>query len=301
MRVQSNMYVNYPEIVKDNIKKRGDVSHNTISEDDITISDSAKKLATTARNKGSDFCAMRFSSVNEKIREIPAEYKCENLFKLELRAMSVSENERNIFEGHSENHVAVFGQWIDDNAEGYLSEDEVKNLKDQIETMVSEIDKLNAQEGYRGTSFESVFLLGASEAGLKKLNEMYVPEQQQAGFAEMIDEYVHFNASARNSIMERMTPDYMVVGIEKGLYKYKTEIVSDEQTFYQKEQAEVSDLCNRFLEGKMDKSSFYNEIKGYLSDYYGNRYEMRNQPEAVEGKVNDMLGKLQRMYFLEVI
>ena len=24
----------------------------------------------------------------------------------------------------------------------------------------------------------------------------------------MIDEYVHFNDSARNSIMERMTPDY---------------------------------------------------------------------------------------------
>ena len=31
----------------------------------------------------------------------------------------------------------------------------------------------------------------------------------------MIDEYVHFNDSARNSIMERMTPDYMVVGIWK--------------------------------------------------------------------------------------
>ena len=29
----------------------------------------------------------------------------------------------------------------------------------------------------------------------------------------MIDEYVHFNDSARNSIMEKMTPDYMVVGI----------------------------------------------------------------------------------------
>ena len=32
-------------------------------------------------------------------------------------------------------------------------------------------------------------------------------------FSDMIDEYVHFNDSARNSIMERMTPDYMVVGI----------------------------------------------------------------------------------------
>ena len=35
------------------------------------------------------------------------------------------------------------------------------------------------REGYRGTSYESVFLLGASEAGLRKVNEMYVPEQLQ--------------------------------------------------------------------------------------------------------------------------
>ncbi len=30
------------------------------------------------------------------------------------------------------------------------------------------MDSVNAREGYRGTSFESVFLLSASEAGLKK-------------------------------------------------------------------------------------------------------------------------------------
>ena len=34
-------------------------------------------------------------------------------------------------------------------------------------------------------------LLSASEAGLRKVNEMYVPEQFQAGFSDMIDEYVH--------------------------------------------------------------------------------------------------------------
>ena len=63
---------------------------------------------------------------------------------------------------------------------------------------------------------------------------MYVPEQFQAGFSDMIDEYVHFNDSARNSIMERMTPDYMVVGIgsKTESYKYKSEIISDETAFY---------------------------------------------------------------------
>lgn len=76
-------------------------------------------------------------------------------------------------------------------------------------------------------------MLSSSEAGLKKVNEMYIPEQFQADFPEMINEYVHFNTSARNSIMERMIPDYMVIGIgsKTESYKYKTEIIADEQAF----------------------------------------------------------------------
>ena len=35
--------------------------------------------------------------------------------------------------------------------------------------MTADVDFLNAQEGYRGTSYESVFLLSASEAGLRKV------------------------------------------------------------------------------------------------------------------------------------
>ena len=61
-----------------------------IQEDDIQISDSARKLVETARNKVSDFHTMHFSSINGEIREIPAEYKCENLFKLDLKATSIS-------------------------------------------------------------------------------------------------------------------------------------------------------------------------------------------------------------------
>ena len=53
-----------------------------VQEDDIQISDSARKLVETARNKVSDFHTMHFSSIMGEIREIPAEYKCENLFKL---------------------------------------------------------------------------------------------------------------------------------------------------------------------------------------------------------------------------
>ena len=143
-----------------------------------------------------------------------------------------------------------------------MTEDEIKDLKEKINTMTADMDSLNAKEGYRGTSYESVFLLSASEAGLRKVNEMYVPEQLQAGFSDMIDEYVHFNDSARNSIMEKMTPDYMVVGIgsKTESYKYKSEIISDEIAFYANEKKEISGICNQFLNGKTDQKLFCNEI-----------------------------------------
>ena len=297
MKVQGNRYINNPEMIKNKVEKQKMVPQNMISEDDVTISDSAKKLVKTARDKVSEFQAMHFSSINGEIKEIPAEYKCENLFQLELKASSIS-GDRSVFEGHSENQAAVFEKWIDENVAEYLSEDERNTLKGQIGTMVAAVDDLNAREGYRGTSFESVFLLSASEAGLNKINKMYVPEQLQAGFSDMIDEYVHFNESARDSIMERMTPDYMVVGIgsKTEAYKYKSEIISDERAFYTNEKKEISGICNQFLNGKTDQKLFCNEVKDRLNDYYGSRYELRNQPEAVEGRVNNMLDKLQHMF-----
>lgn len=296
MKIQGNTYISNLETMKNNINRKKNASHDIVLEDDITISDSAKKLAMEARDKVSEFRAMRFSSICGEIKEIPAEYKCENLFKLELHATAIS-GEKSVFEGHSENQASIFEEWIDENAAEYLSEDEMKALKEQVSTMIAGVDEWNAQEVYRGTSFESVFLLSASETGLKKINEMYVPEQLQVGFSEMIDEYVHFNTSARNSIMERMTPDYMVIGIgsQTEFYKYKAEIISDEQSFYKDERLEIGNLCNQFLDGSMDKRSFYNEIKGYLNHYYEDRYEFRNQPETVNGKVNDMLSMLQEM------
>ena len=299
MKVQGNRYINNPEMIKNKVEKKTTVPQNIISEDDVKISDSARKLVETARNKVSNFHTMHFSSINGEIREIPAEYKCENLFKLDLKATSIS-GEQNAFEGCSENQSEVFEKWLDENASEYLTEDEMKDLKEKINTMTADMDSLNAKEGYRGTSYESVFLLSASEAGLRKVNEMYVPEQFQAGFSDMIDEYVHFNDSARNSIMEKMTPDYMVVGIgtKTESYKYKSEIISDETAFYTNEKNEISGICNQFLNGKADQKLFCNEMKDRLNDYYGSRYELRNQPEAVENRVNNMLSKLQHMYAL---
>ena len=297
MKVQGNRYINNPEMIKNKVEKKTTVPQNIISEDDVKISDSARKLVETARNKVSDFHTMHFSSIIGEIREIPAEYKCENLFKLDLKATSIS-GEQSAFEGCSENQSEVFEKWLDENASEYLTEDEMKDLKEKINAMTADVDSLNAQEGYRGTSYESVFLLSASEAGLRKVNEMYVPEQLQAGFSDMIDEYVHFNESARDSIMERMTPDYMVVGIgsKTEAYKYKSEIISDERAFYTNEKTEMTGLCDKFLNDEIDKDSFYDGLKGYLNHYYENRYELRNQPGSVREKSNDMLDKLKHMF-----
>ena len=297
MKIQSNMYINNPDMTSRNIEKKENSSHALVQEDDMQISDSARKLVETARNKVSDFHTMHFSSINGEIREIPAEYKCENLFKLDLKATSIS-GEQSAFEGCSENQSEVFEKWLDENASEYLTEDEMKDLKEKINAMTADVDSLNAQEGYRGTSYESVFLLSASEAGLRKVNEMYVPEQLQAGFSDMIDEYVHFNESARDSIMERMTPDYMVVGIgsKTEAYKYKSEIISDERAFYTNEKTEMTGLCDKFLNDEIDKDSFYDGLKGYLNHYYENRYELRNQPGSVREKSNDMLDKLKHMF-----
>ena len=93
-------------IVDGTIEKKENSSHALVQEDDIQISDSARKLVETARNKVSDFHTMHFSSIMGEIREIPAEYKCENLFKLDLKATSIS-GEQNAFEGCSENQSEV--------------------------------------------------------------------------------------------------------------------------------------------------------------------------------------------------
>ena len=84
MKVQGNRYINNPEMIKNKVEKKTTVPQNIISEDDVKISDSARKLVETARNKVSDFHTMHFSSIMGEIREIPAEYKCENLFKLDF-------------------------------------------------------------------------------------------------------------------------------------------------------------------------------------------------------------------------
>ena len=75
-------------------------------------------------------------------------------------------------------------------------------------------------------------------------------------------------------------------------------VTAHETAFYTNEKNEISGICNQFLNGKTDQKLFCNEMKDRLNDYYGSRYELRNQSEAVEGRVSNMLSKLQHMYAL---
>ena len=160
MKIQSNMHINNHNMTSRNIEKKENGSHALVQEDDIQISDSARKLVETARNKVSDFHTMHFSSINGEIREIPAEYKCENLFKLDLKATSIS-GEQSAFEGCSENQSEVFEKWLDENASEYLTEDEMK-------------DRLN---DYYGSRYElrnqSEAVEGRVSNMLSKLQHMY--------------------------------------------------------------------------------------------------------------------------------
>ena len=68
MKIQSNMYINNHNMTSRNIEKKENGSHALVQEDDIQISDSARKLVETARNKVSDFHTMHFSSIMGEIR-----------------------------------------------------------------------------------------------------------------------------------------------------------------------------------------------------------------------------------------
>ena len=62
MKVQGNRYITNQEMITNKVEKKTTVPQNIISEDDVKISDSARKLVETARDKVSDFQAMHFSS-----------------------------------------------------------------------------------------------------------------------------------------------------------------------------------------------------------------------------------------------
>lgn len=299
MKINDTTKVNNSSLLGNSImtpKKEKD--EKNLSGDKLVVSASSKKLILEAREKA---CILKdnvhFSSISGEIREIPAEYKCENLFKMELRSDSLSGGV-SFFQANSEKQYKVFEEWLNNNANG-LSDDERQNIANQIKMATSELDKLNSQEGYRGTSFESVFLTETSRVALESINETMVPEYLKKGFQGLIDEYVHFNESARDSIMERMTPDYMVIDIEKDTetYKYKEEILSGERNFYVQEKAEVMDKFAQFTSGKLSKEDFFEDIRKYVGLYYESQYSTTGNIATINNNTNFLLNAVKQIIY----
>lgn len=261
--------------------------------DDIDISKEGKSLLDTGKEKAERFRQQVHFCTFGDIKEIPAEYKMENLFKMDLKADSIFGGE-NLFQRNSTSQYKVFDEWLDNNASG-ISEEQMQMIKDEIKNATGAMDSLNDQEGYRGTSFESVALLQASKSYLENLKSIIIPEELRKGFQSMIDEYTYFNETSRDSLMQRMTPDYMVVGIGNNTvsYKYKNEIIQSEQSFYSKEGKDISSKFADYYSGGMSKDALMKDVRNYVADYFTNKNSSSGRSKAaISTDIEDLLGKL---------
>ena len=188
----------------------------------------------------------------------------------------------------------MFNEWLDNNASGIL-EEQMQMIKDEIKNATEVIDSLNDQEGYRGTSFESVALLQASKSYLENLKSTMIPEELREGFQSMIDEYAYFNETSRDSLIQRMTPDYMVVGIGNNTvsYKYKNEIIQSERSFYSKESKDISSKFADYYSGGTSKEALMKDVRNYVTDYFTNKNISSGKSKAaISSDIEDLLGKL---------
>lgn len=260
--------------------------------DDVDISKEGKNLLTAGKEKAERFRQqIRFCTFGD-IQEIPAEYKMENLFKMDLKADSIFGGE-NLFQRNSTDQYKVFNEWLDDHASS-ISEDQLQAIKEEVKKATDRIDSLNDQDGYRGTSFESVALLQASRSFLENMKDTMLPEEMRDGFQGMINEYTHFNETARDSLMQRMTPDYMVVGIgnETVSYKYKNEIVQSERQFYSKESEEISSKFSDYYSGRKNKEEFLKDIGDYITSFYSEHDTSAKSGTSAYSNVQNLLDKL---------
>lgn len=292
MKMYSPEYVS--KVAQENKKAEAENTAQAKSAyDDIDISKEGKSLLDTGKEKAEQFRQQAHFCTFGDIKEIPAEYRIENLFKMDLKADSIFGGE-NLFQSNSTSQYKVFDEWLDNNASG-ISEEQMQMIKDEIKNATGAMDSLNDQEGYRGTSFESVALLQASKSYLENLKSTMIPEELRKGFQSMIDEYTYFNETSRDSLMQRMTPDYMVVGIGNNTvsYKYKNEIIQSEQNFYGKESKDISNKFADYYSGGMSKEALVKDVRNYVADYFTNKNSSSSRSKAaISTDIEDLLGKL---------
>ena len=252
--------------------------------DNISISDTSAELQNLGKLKAKAINEFAQFPYMGEVKEIPAEYICEDLFQLDLKASSVFGGE-NLFQSCPEEQFQVFDKWIE---EQNLPEDIAEKIRVGVRNATKEIDLLNSQEGYRGTSVESVALLSASISALETLNDTVVPKEMQADFSKFIDEYAKFNEESRNRIMEKMTPDFVVVEFgETTKYQYRDEILSKQYEFYNQEKSEIEGILKNYRQGNYSRENASAAMQNYMQGI-GTTYSFKM----------DMEGLLQKMFAL---
>ncbi len=244
-------------------------------QDSVAISDEAvrQQYENSALDKKQEALMQHFMQqfANPKSLE---RYRVDDPFKMELRASSVF-GEKNLFQDCSECQYKVFDQWMRENADT-LSEEARAKIQEGVKNAVMAMDQLNAQSGYRGTSFASVALLESSRFALENVKNTLVPENLRPAFGQLIEEYVRFNEESRNNIMENMTPAYIVEDIGKSTQHltHKEELLASQQTFYEREKEEVRELLRAYYSDTSDKAKVTAKLQQYTERYYNNYHSM---------------------------
>ena len=244
-------------------------------QDSVAISDEAvrQQYENSALDKKQEALMQHFMKqfANPKALE---RYRVDDPFKMELRASSVF-GEKNLFQDCSECQYKVFDQWMRENADT-LSEEARAKIQEGVKNAVMAMDQLNAQSGYRGTSFASVALLESSRFALENVKNSLVPENLRPAFGQLIEEYVRFNEESRNNIMEKMTPAYIVEDIGKSTQHltHKEELLASQQTFYEREKEEVRELLRAYYSDTSDKAKVTAKLQQYTERYYNNYHSM---------------------------
>lgn len=236
---------------------------NKAQADSISISAEAARMQM--EEKAADYRLFREQIANAESLE---KYKVEDLTKLELRASSVFGGD-NLFQGHSEHQYEVFDKWLEEHADT-LPEEILSRIRDGVKNATDAMDKLNALGGYRGTSFESVALLESSRFALENIKNTIVPENLRSGFGQLVEEYVRFNEEARDRIMERMTPEYMVEDIGKSTQynRPKEELLSSQRSFYSREKEEIKAFLREYYSEASDKAKVKTKLQQYTERYH---------------------------------
>ncbi|MDE7322798.1 MAG: hypothetical protein K2N73_08660 [Lachnospiraceae bacterium] len=97
--------------------------------------------------------------------------------------------------------------------------------------------------------------------------------------------------------MQRMTPDYMVVGIGNNTvsYKYKNEIIQSEKQFYNKESADISSKFSDYYSGRRNKEELLKDIGNYVTSFYSKHDTLTEARASSYPNAQNLLRKIAEM------